>query len=176
MQFCNPQENVLQLGLREGMKVADLGVGIGHYAICASHIVDKSGVIYAVDIQEDVLTHIKTVAEMRGLTNIQTVWGDVERLGGTKLKDDSVDAVILSNTLFQLENREVAIGEIKRILKAGGRLLVVDWAGAYDGMGPPPEHVVPEATAEQLFINAGFHKVKGFRGGPHHYSLVFTAP
>lgn len=176
MQFCNPQENVLQLGIREGMKVGDLGAGSGHYAVCASHLVGDSGVIYAVDIQEDVLTHIRNVAALRGMKNIQTVWGDFEKLGGTKLKDDSLDAVILSNALFQLENREGAIAEIKRIMKSGGKLLVIDWAGAYDGMGPPPEQIVPEATAESLFITAGFHKVKGFRGGPHHYSLVFTAP
>ncbi|MBU0749935.1 methyltransferase domain-containing protein [Patescibacteria group bacterium] len=176
MQFCDPQANVLQLGIREGMKVGDFGAGSGHYAVCASPIVGDTGTIYALDIQEDVLTHITNVCESRGIKNIETVWGNFEKPGGSKLKDDSLDAVILSNALFQLEHRENAIKEIKRVLKTGGRLLVIDWAGAYDGMGPPPDQVVAEAAAESLFITAGFHKVKGFRGGPHHYSLVFTAP
>lgn len=176
MNFSNPQENVLQLGLREGMKVADLGAGSGHYAVAAAAIVGPEGRVYAVDIQEDILKHIKDHAQDRGLKNVETLWGNFEKPGGTHLRDASVDAVILSNTLFQLDHREGALGEIRRILKTGGRLLVVDWAGAYGGMGPLPHRVVSEHVAEELFITAGFHKVKDFRAGPHHYSIVFTAP
>jgi ubiquinone/menaquinone biosynthesis C-methylase UbiE len=87
-----------------------------------------------------------------------------------------MDAVILSNTLFQLEHKEDAVAEIKRIIKSGGKLLVVDWAGAYGGMGPAPHHVVTEHQAEELFIRGGFYKAKDFRAGPHHYAIVFTAP
>lgn len=176
MNFSNPQSNVLQLGLRDGMKVADLGAGSGHYAVSAGAIVGPEGRVYAVDIQEDILKHVKDHAEGKGLRNVETLWGNFEKLGGTKLRDASVDAVILSNTLFQLDHREAAVAEIKRILKTGGRLLVVDWAGAYGGMGPLPHRVVSEHVAEELFIGAGFHKVKDFRAGPHHYSIVFTAP
>lgn len=176
MNFSNPQENVLQLGLREGMKVADLGSGSGHYAAAAGAIVGPEGRVYAVDIIEDVLKHVKDHAESKGVRNVETLWGNFEKLGGTKLREASVDAVILSNTLFQLDHREGAIDEIKRILKSGGRLLVIDWAGAYGGMGPLPHRVVSEHLAEELFIGAGFHKVKDFRAGPHHYSIVFTAP
>lgn len=176
MQFSDPQGNVLQLGLTEGMKVGDLGAGSGHYAVAAAGVVGSTGHVYAVDIQEDVLKHVRDFASERGMRNVSTVWGNFERLGGTKLKDHTLDAVILSNTLFQLDHREGALAEIKRILKPGGRLLVVDWAGAYGGMGPLPHRVVPEHAAEELFITGGFHKLKSFRGGPHHYSLVFTAP
>lgn len=176
MNFSDPRTNVLQLGLTEGMKVGDLGAGSGHYAVAAAGIVGDSGHVYAVDIQEDVLTHVRGHAHQQGFKNVSTVWGDFEKLGGTKLKDHALDAVILSNTLFQLEHKEGAIAEIKRVLKPGGRLLVIDWAGAYGGMGPLPHHVVPEHTAEELFITGGFHKTKSFRGGPHHYSIVFTAP
>ena len=176
MHFSDPKSNVLQIGLKEGMKVGDLGAGVGHSALCAAHVVGDSGHVYAVDIQEDLLTRVRDAAHEQGLRNVSTVWGDFEKLGGTTLKDHALDAVVLSNTLFQLENREGALAEIKRILKPGGRLLVVDWAGAYGGMGPAPDHVVPEHAAEELFIGGGFHKTKAFRAGPHHYSILFTAP
>lgn len=176
MNFCDPQHNVLQMGLREGLKVGDFGSGIGHFALAVAPIVGNEGKVYAVDVQEDVLTRLRAEAEHRKLRNVETVWGDIERLRGTKLKDGVLDAVILSNTLFQLEHKEGAMAELKRVLKPGGTLLVVDWAGCYGGMGPAEEHIVPEHDAEALFIGAGFHKKKAFRGGPHHYSLVFTAP
>lgn len=176
MNFSDPQSNVLQLGLREGMKVADLGSGVGHYALSAANIVGDTGRVYAVDVQEEVLRHLLDNAKTRGLKNVETVWGNIEKQGGTTLKEHSMDAVILSNTLFQLEDKVPAVHEIKRILKPGGRLLVIDWAGSYEGMGPHPSHVVPEPTALELFITNGFHKLKDFRAGPHHYSIVFTAP
>ncbi len=174
--FAEPKTNVLQMGLREGMKVADLGCGSGHYTFAASAIVGSSGRVYAIDIQEDHLSRLRGEAMDEGIRNIETVWGNFEKAGGTMLKDHALDAVILSNTLFQLERAEDAIAEIKRILKPGGKLLVVDWAGSYNGLGPAKESIVSEQKAEELFITGGFHKVKSFRGGPHHYSILFTAP
>lgn len=176
MNFSNPRENVLQLGLKDAMKVGDLGAGSGHYAVAAAAIVGSEGHVYAVDVQEDLLKHVRDLAQSKGLRNVSTIWGNFEKRGGTTLRDHSLDAVILSNALFQLEHKEGAIAEILRILKPGGKLLVIDWAGAYGGMGPAPEHVVSERVAEELFIGGGFHKVKDFRAGPHHYSIVFTAP
>lgn len=176
MHFAEPKTNILQMGLREGMKVADLGCGSGHYALAISGIVGPMGRVYAVDVQEDHLTRLRNDAQEKGIKNIETIWGDIEKAGGTMLKEHALDAVVLSNTLFQLDSAEGAIVEMKRILKPGGKVLVVDWAGAYGGVGPKKESVVPEHTAEELFITGGFHKVKSFRGGPHHYSILFTAP
>ena len=176
MNFSDPKTNILQMSLREGMKVADLGAGSGHYSVAASSYVGNSGRVYAVDVQEDVLRHLIDSGHRAGRRNIETVWGNVEKMGGTKLRDQSLDAAILSNTLFQFEHKEEAIKEIKRILKSDGKLLVIDWAGAYGGMGPAPDHVVSEHKAEELFIGGGFYKVKDFRAGPHHYGILFTAP
>lgn len=176
MNFSDPKSNILQLGLREGMKVGDFGVGSGHYAIAAAHVVGHAGTVYAVDIQESLLSHVKDAAQRAHIRSIEAIWGNVEKPGGTRLRDYALDAVILSNTLFQLEHKDRAVAEIKRVLTPGGRLLVIDWAGAYGGMGPAPEHVVSEHKAEELFIGGGFHKVKDFRAGAHHYAIVFTAP
>jgi ubiquinone/menaquinone biosynthesis C-methylase UbiE len=176
MNFSDPRSNILQMGLRDGMKVADLGAGSGHYSLAAAASVGNSGRVYAVDVQEDILKHLKDSGHQAGKNNIETIWGNLEKKGGTKLRDQSMDAVILSNTLFQLEHKEDAVAEIKRIIKSGGKLLVVDWAGAYGGMGPAPHHVVTEHQAEELFIRGGFYKAKDFRAGPHHYAIVFTAP
>lgn len=176
MQFAEPKSNVLQMGLREGMKVAELGVGSGHYALSAAHVVGSSGRVYAIDVQEELLRHVMDAAAQGHLRNVEAVWGNVEKQGGTKLKPQSMDAAILSNTLFQLHHRDAAVSEIKRILVPGGRLLVIDWAGAYGGIGPKPDQVITEHVAEEFFIAAGFHKVKSFRAGAHHYAIVFTAP
>ena len=174
--FSSPHENVLQLGLREGMKVGDFGAGSGHYARAAAAIVGHSGKVYAIDVQEDILKHLKLNTHDRHKSVIDSVWGDIEKLGGTHLRDASLDAVILANTLFQIENRDGLLAETKRVLKSGGKLMLIDWAGSYGGIGPAPEQVIPEHSAEAFFISGGFHKVKSFRAGPHHYGVIFTAP
>lgn len=174
--FSVPHENVLQLGLREGMKVGDFGAGTGHYVRAAAAIVGHSGKVYAIDVQEDILKHLKLNTHDRHKSVIDSVWGDIEKLGGTHLRDASLDAVILANTLFQIENRNGLLSEIKRVLKSGGKFMLVDWAGSYGGIGPSPDKVVTEHEAENFFINGGFHKVKSFRAGPHHYGVIFAAP
>lgn len=174
--FSSPHENVLQLGLREGMKVGDFGSGSGHYARTAAAVVGREGKVYAIDVQEDVLKHLKLNTHEHHQSTISTVWGDIEKPGGTHLRDASLDAVILANTLFQVENRFGLLTEIKRVLAPGGKLMLVDWAGSYGGLGPVPEQVVTEHDAEDFFINGGFHKVKSFRAGPHHYGIIFSTP
>jgi ubiquinone/menaquinone biosynthesis C-methylase UbiE len=119
MNFSEPRANVLQMGLRDGMRVADFGAGSGHYSIAAAGVVGHSGKVYAIDVQEDVLKHLMDSADRQtnghAARTIQTIWGNIEKAGGTKLKDSSLDAGILSNTLFQLEHKEDAVKEIKRI-------------------------------------------------------------
>ena len=164
------------MGLREGMKVGDFGAGSGHYAHAAAGVVGHEGKVYAVDIQEDVLRHLRSGVRARHQHVISTVWGNIEKPGGTHLRDASLDAVILANTLFQVENRFGLLKEIKRVLKPEGKLMLVDWAGSYGGIGPAPEKVVTEHEAEDFFINGGFHKVKSFRAGAHHYGILFAVP
>ena len=175
-KFSSPHENVLQLGLREGMKVGDFGAGSGHYARAAAPIVGHGGKVYAIDVQEDVLKHLKLNAHEHHQGIINAIWGDIEKSGGTHLRDASLDAVLLANTFFQIENRFGLLAEMKRVLKSGGKLMVVDWAGSYGGIGPVPEKVVSEHETEDFFISSGFHKVKSFRAGPHHYGIIFSAP
>lgn len=174
--FSEPAANVAHLGLAKGMKVADLGAGTGHYARAAAQIVGRDGKVYAIDVQQDVLAHAKLNMPAHGHGVVEYLWGDVERPGGTKLRDGTVDAAILANILFQIEDRQGLIAEVRRILKPGGKLMVVDWSGSYGGVGPAPEAVVTDHAAETLFTGAGFHRESAFRAGPHHYGIIFSLP
>jgi len=176
MDFSKPQDNILQMGLHDGDRVVDIGSGIGHYALAAAPIVGPEGHVYAVDVQEDVLKSLKRDANELGFANVKTIWGDIEQRLGTKLKAEVADAAIIANALFQFEDKEAALREVRRILKPGGLVLLVDWAGCYNNIGPRECDVVPEHVAERLFIDMGFYKEKSFRAGPHNYALVFKKP
>ncbi len=170
--FSDPQKNIAELGIMDGMKIVDLGAGSGFYALEAAKKVGPRGMIYAVDVQQDLLNKIKTSAGLMSLHNVEVVWGNIEKLGGTKLRESIADCVILSNTLFQVEpaDRDNLALEVKRLLKSGGKLLVVDWAS---GTPLSPKTIVPKLLAEGIFQKVGLKLDKSFDAGDHHYGIIF---
>jgi ubiquinone/menaquinone biosynthesis C-methylase UbiE len=171
--FSDPQSNVNQLALTPGMKIADLGAGSGFYTIAAAKSVGGSGRVYAVDIQKDLLAKVKTEAARQNLTNIEVIWGDLEKVGGTKIQDAYIDALIISNILFQIEQREPFFQEIKRILKPNREVLFVDWSDSFGGLGPHPNSIIPQVQAKEMFEQHGFVFVKNIGAGDHHYGMIF---
>ena len=172
MDFAIPDKNIKQFGLSEGMKVADLGSGSGHYTLAAARMVGTSGEVHAVEVQRELLQRFKEEIEDEGFRNITVTWGDIEEEGGTKLRDNSMDAVILSNILFQVEDKEGTIREARRILKPGGRVLVIDWTESFGGMGPEEGAVVKEENARRLFESLGFAFGSTIDAGAPHYGFI----
>jgi len=172
MAFSDPQHNIKQFGLHEGMIVSDLGAGTGAYTIVAAREVGGSGRVYAVEVQKELLANIKNAASEQGLSNIEVIWGDIERIGKTKIGDRTVDAAIVANVLFQAEDMEGVVEEIKRILKPDGRVLIVDWKDSFGGMGPQSSEVLPYDEAKRMFEIAGFSFLKNIDAGDHHYGFI----
>src|SRR3989344_2857336 len=100
MAFTDPLKNIQELGVSEGMFVADLGAGTGAYAIPLAEAVGPMGRVYAVEVQKDLVATLKSNAQSKGVGNIEAIWGDIEEVGGTKLREGLVDVVVISNTLF----------------------------------------------------------------------------
>jgi len=173
MAFADPQQNIRNLNLREGMHVADFGTGSGHYAFALSRAVGESGRVYAVDIQRDLLGRLKNEATRGRYGNVVISWGDIEQPKGSKLREGLMDAVVLSNTLFQIEDRDAAAQEVKRVLKPGGHVLVIDWTDSFGHLGPRPEDIISLEKVQALFSGAGFSEEKIFDAGEHHYGIIF---
>lgn len=171
--FANPESNVAQFNLREGMRVADFGAGSGGYTRSMSDHVGHTGKVYAVDIQNSLFKKLVEDAKHFTFKNVECIIGDVEKKGGSKLADKSMDAILVSNILFQAEDKVGLIDEIKRVLKPKGRVLVIDWADSYGGMGPTPAYIVPKIKAEHLFIDRGFRVIENISAGSHHYGIIF---
>lgn len=170
--FTNPENNIRELGVHEGMVVADLGAGTGVYTVPLARLVGESGRVYAVEVQKDFLSNIKNATTAQGFKNVELIWGDIERPLGTKIKEGSVDAVVISNVLFQAEDKAGLFREANRILKTGGKMLLVDWKESFGGLGPSKNSVVPADIAREMCEREGFVLKKDFDAGEHHYGLV----
>jgi ubiquinone/menaquinone biosynthesis C-methylase UbiE len=170
MDFLNPEQVLNQLELRENTTAADFGSGSGGWAIpLAKRLV--SGRVYAVDIQEEALAVLKTKAETLKLNNIKPIRADLEQSLGSSIQNGLLDLVLLTNLLFQVKHQTEVLSEAKRVLRPGGRLLLVDWKP--EALVGPTEGRIPLAQAKEMVQASGFEFEKEVSAGAYHYGLVF---
>jgi ubiquinone/menaquinone biosynthesis C-methylase UbiE len=169
--FLHPAETLHAVGLHEGDHVADFGAGSGFFTRAAAREVGVHGVVWAVDVNQDLLPRVKNMCQTEGLDNVEVVHGDVSTPGGSHLPDATFDLVIAANILFATENKAALLGEIARVLKVGGRALLVDWTDSHGGLGPHPDHVVTMGAVKKLCIDADLDVVGDIPAGAYHWGL-----
>ena len=119
------RERILEaLDLRPGMSVADVGAGTGFYSLMLAQAVGPSGRVYAQDISQAFLESVRKRAAEAGLKNIETVLG-ADR--DARLPKDSVDLVFICDTYHHFEYPRNMLASIRRALREGGVLVIVDF-------------------------------------------------
>ena len=171
--FLNPQEVLNQLKLEGQMIVADFGSGSGGWAIPLAKRL-KFGKVYAIDILEEPLSALKSKAEVAKAYNIETIRSNIEGKEGSKLPNLSCDLILITNLLFQVEDKNKILIEAKRVLKKGGKILVVDWFPQAP-QGPKEGRISPEEV-KKMAKNLNLKLEKEFQAGVFHYGLIFTKP
>lgn len=174
--FSDPERNIEQFAVDPGSIVVDLGSGAGFYSIALARAVGPNGKVFAVDVQQELLTKLKNESIRQGLNNIDIVWCDVEEKNGSRLADNYADKVIIANTLFQVTHKDNVVLEAKRILKPKGAVMCVEWSDSFGGLGPPNHYVLKEEQADILFKKAGFEFVRKIDAGEHHYGMIYRKP
>ncbi|MFH1653797.1 MAG: methyltransferase domain-containing protein [Pseudomonadota bacterium] len=172
--FLNPDKIVSEFGVGEGMSVADFGSGAGYFTILLGRLVGENGRVYALDVQETALDSVKIKARATDLKNIEIIRANLEVAGGSGLSDNSQDMVLLANILFQSDKKVEIIKEAKRILKDGGRMILIDWRLGTGGFGPPDEMRTEETAMSALVVGEGLIFEKSIDAGQFHYGMIFT--
>ena len=163
-----------RIPIKEDMLVADLGCGgAAHFTLPAARMVGKDGLVYAVDVLNCALDSVQSRAKMDGFTNIKTVWADLEIYGSTYIRNQSIDMVLLVNILFQSKKHFNIFKEAVRILKPGGKILVVDWKLVKIPFGPKLENRVKKEEIKAIAHGLGLEKVDEFSAGLYHFGIIF---
>lgn len=176
-ELIDPFKVLEEAGIRDGMKVADFGCGtLGHYVFAASKQVGAGGKVYAVDILKSVLNGVESMIKLERITNVETVWGDLERIGGVKIADGALDIGLLINNLYLSKQQAEMVKECVRMVRSGGTFVLVDWKPSGATFGPDPKTRVGAEAAMKLGTDAGLQLVKEFVPGPYHYGFIFRKP
>lgn len=155
------------------MIAADFGSGSGGWAIPLARKLEN-GSVYAIDILQEPLSALSSKMALEKISNIRTIRSNVENKNGSTLSGSSVDLVLMTNLLFQTGKKKEIFQEAKRILKIGGKVLVVEWKE--DSPQGPIEDRVFEKEVKKIAEGLGFGLEKQFEAGSYHYGMIFKRP
>jgi SAM-dependent methyltransferase len=166
------------LALREGMEVADVGAGDGDWAERLAEKVGPTGHVYATEIDSEMVEEIARRAERYGLDNVTAVLGTATDTG---LADGCCDAILLRMVYHHFSDPAPMRASLRRALRPGGRLAVVDLRPRQDwgelpgvpgrgGHGIREEDLVAEMTSDGFEVVARYEK---WADSPYRYCVVF---
>ncbi len=165
------EEIIERLHLKAGDIVADIGAGSGYFTIPLASKVGNKGLVFAEDIQIEMINYISRKVETLELTNVRVIFGKTE---DPSLLDNFFDLAFIANTYHELERPFVILENIKKDLRYYGRLAIIDWDPAKKSpFGPTLTEKVPEDTLIREVDRAGFELIEKHDFMPYHYFLVF---
>jgi ubiquinone/menaquinone biosynthesis C-methylase UbiE len=171
-RFLDPSEILAYAGLQQGDIVADFGCGNGFYPIAAAKLVGDNGTVYAVDVKAEALEATMSAAKHEGLNNIYSIRHDME-LPGADIKENSCDAVILAGILHLSKLQQNVLKETYRVLKSGGKVIVIEWKKEKLPFGPNINNRLAPHQVNDIFSKSGFRFINEMPADAFHYSLVF---
>jgi ubiquinone/menaquinone biosynthesis C-methylase UbiE len=166
-----PDQIMDALGIAEGSAVADIGAGGGWFTIRLARRVGAHGLVYAEDIQPQMLEATMRRVAREGLGNVRRVLGTAE---DPRLPAGALDAVLIVDTYHELDDPDSMLRNIAKALTPQGRVGVVDFRR--DGLGPGPaleERVDPEQVVRDA-ESAGLRLVHRETFLPYQFMLVFS--
>ena len=151
--------------------VVDIGAGLGFFAVPFSRRIPQ-GVVYACDLLQEMVNHMREALRAEKADNVFPLRMEEVRV---PLRDGIADVVFMANLHHELERPMETLAECRRLLRAGGRLAIIDWKRKETPHGPPVEVRVAEEKVIEQLNEAGFSEVVNHPILPHHYFLIAMA-
>lgn len=176
-ELLNPAELLKRAGITLNMHVGDFGCGgMGYFSLQAARMVGKNGTVYAVDILKSSLTSVASLAKESNLENLKTIWSNIELYGATKIPEASLDVALVKNVLFQTKKRSDFLKEVVRLVKHGGKIMVVDWKLTGSPLGPIQADRVPPEEVRTIAKSLNLKEDEAFEAGQYHFGFLFSRP
>ncbi|HEX3799859.1 MAG TPA: class I SAM-dependent methyltransferase [Verrucomicrobiae bacterium] len=142
----NPALLVAALHLKPGDAVADIGAGTGYYSRRLAQQVGPGGIVYAEDIQPEMLQLMTNKMAEAGIHNVKPVLGTIT---DPQLPPASVDLILMVDVYHEFDHPAEMTAAMLRALKPGGRLVFVEFRGEDPQVRIKPLHKMTEAQVRK---------------------------
>lgn len=167
----HPDQVMDTLGIAEASIVADIGAGSGWFTVRLARRVGPNGVVYAEDVQPEMLTAISRRVAAEGLLNVRPVLG---KGSDPALPRSMLHAVLMVDAYHEIEEDRVTfLRNVAKSLRPEGRIGVVDFKLEGGGPGPPTEERVPPEVVVKEAAQAGLRLLPEETFLPYQYFLIF---
>lgn len=170
--LLDPDRVLSNLNLSSCQVLADVGCGEGHFTLPAARLLAPGGTVVAIDLSQESLGACKRNAQAAGLRNVTTVLAEED--DEYPVATASADVALMVDVYHECDPTSGVLREVRRILKPGGILLLVDWLPQDTEGGPPQEQRVEPQDAIEEFTVAGFVLQGACEAGHGHYALKFV--
>jgi ubiquinone/menaquinone biosynthesis C-methylase UbiE len=152
-----PEEVIRALEIQPGQRVADLGAGGGYFTFRLADALGAGGIVYAVDVDEDMIDYLRARTREEGRGNVEVVAARFD----DPLLPEPVDVIFTCNTYHHIEDRPAYFARAARYLRPGGRIAIVElngsgWFASLFGHYTAPDEIRDEMS------NAGYRRIAAY--------------
>jgi len=159
------------LKIPKGAAVADIGAGSGYMTVRLARRVGPSGTVFANDVQPQMLDMLRRRVEKEKITNVTLVQGTVD---DPKLPPASVDLELMVDVYHEFSAPQAMLRGLRQALKAGGRLVLVEYRKENPAIPIRIEHKMTVAEAKMEVEAEGFTLARVDESLPRQHILIFT--
>jgi arsenite methyltransferase len=169
--YQKPHEVLTALNLKSGEVIADIGAGSGYFTFRLAHHVGDKGKVYAVDVSPDMILHVNRRIRELKVINVVSILADPD---DPLLKEGSVNRFFFSDSWHHIENQTKYLSLMKKMLKPGGEIIMIDFHKKEVPVGPPMQMKIAREDLIKQMESNGFRLTKEHTFLPYQYFLVFV--
>jgi ubiquinone/menaquinone biosynthesis C-methylase UbiE len=168
LEELRPEETLRKVGLQKDHVLCDIGAGSGIFTVPAAKITKQ--IVYALEINEEMLSIIGDKAKTEGIENIRLIQVSD---GHFAIEDNTADIALMVTVLHEIEDTKLFINEVKRVLKKDGKIAVIEFHKRETPMGPPTGHRIDKDKVRDIMLEIGFIVCEDYDMGKNFYCMVF---
>jgi ubiquinone/menaquinone biosynthesis C-methylase UbiE len=167
--YQKPHEVMQALGIKSGEVIADIGAGSGYFTMRLAHHVGDTGRVYAVDVSPDMIRHLHARVRDAGLLNVVPILAPPD----DPLLPQPVDRFLVVDVWHHVENQAGYLGLMKKLLKPGGQVIMIDFHKRELPVGPPAGMKIAREDLLKQMQAHGFDLAAEHTFLPYQYFLIF---
>ncbi len=169
-KWQKPAEVIKAMELSQGDFIADIGAGGGYFTEKFSLTVGRSGRVFATDVQEIMTSKLKDRVKKKKLDNVKII---LSRFDDPFLPDNSCDIIFFSSVYKEIDGRISYMKKVKKSLKPGGRVVILEFRREAKGTGPLVDSRLHKQQILDELEAAGFYLHKSYDFLPREYFFIF---